>query len=314
MKNTIRRLRSNYFIAKFLTSIFKPIFTASSKLIRLIPIRIRPNEETVKYHGYELFFPRGIGGSILNRLYWESDGFETDIGALIAFFSKKYSLFLDVGSNIGFYSVFSHKVNPEILSYCFEPVQSLAQKNLFFHKSNQVFANYKLYSIALSDTTGIAKMFIPELDEFNETTTASLNNNFFYNQNRAGTYHEIEISTLDMICSDIDLNKYKSFFIKIDVEGHEIEVLKGFLRTINFFSPVIIIELEMTKFNLDKFFNLEFHKNYLVYKIINGSLVKINRIDIKESKSAENFLLIPRNIITTERIFIPLTDISDFIN
>jgi hypothetical protein len=91
----------------------------------------------------------------------------------------------------------------------------------------------------------------------------------------------------------LDYFKYNPCFIKIDIEGHELECIKGALGTIKKFNPILMVEYDkkicdkiyyilkkykynkfiynkfekkIEKFNNQKVFNIFFiHKNYLSY-------------------------------------------------
>jgi FkbM family methyltransferase len=293
MKKYFKKIRSNIFISKILLFIFKPIHSLALKAVVFIPKHIRPNEEIVNYFGHKIYFPKNIGGSILNSLFWKKNGFEPDIGCLMNLFALKNDVFVDIGSNIGIYSVLVQKANPNIKTYCIEPINELVKKNRIFQDANNT-TNYELYELALSDTTGETEIFVPNLDEFEETTTASLSNTFFYNQKLKGNYRKIKTYTFTDFTLLLSNPIKGNVFIKVDVEGHEISVLSGFEDYIIFKKPVVFLEIEMNKDNLKKYFDMKFNEFYNTFKIYDGFLVKVFLEDLKESRSAENFLLLPK--------------------
>jgi hypothetical protein len=59
-------------------------------------------------------------------------------------------------------------------------------------------------------------------------------------QARGGKYEEAPCFTLDSICEQESLTNID--FLKIDAEGHELQVLQGSQRLIEQFSPVILYE------------------------------------------------------------------------
>ena len=60
---------------------------------------------------------------------------------------------------------------------------------------------------------------------------------------------ETEVSTIETEVSfnTIDNLGVAPFFIKIDVEGAELEVLKGSLNVIKMYNPVILVEIQNSK-------------------------------------------------------------------
>lgn len=134
----------------------------------------------------------------------------------------------DVGGNIGNhtldFSTYAAKV------YTFEPVDrtfALLKQNV---EQNNI-SNVTLINRALSDEVGVAEIFIvPEnigASSFDERIVGS---------------EKVEV--IKIIGDDyfIEQNIERLDFIKIDVEGHEERALKGLMKTIQRFRPVILME------------------------------------------------------------------------
>lgn len=130
---------------------------------------------------------------------------------------------IDVGGNIGtFLWQFERKSSSIIV---FEPIPALnkvIQQSVIYNNSNKV----RLISKAVGDTPGNVKMLN--------------NNNSSVVSGEAGAdMLNIEITTLDKelaACERIDL-------IKIDVEGYEVNVLRGAREVILKHKPVILVEV-----------------------------------------------------------------------
>jgi len=206
--------------------------------------------------------------------------------------AKKNDVFIDVGTNIGIYSVLVQKSNPNIKTLCIEPIKELVKKSRVFQNANNT-TNYELFEVALSDSTGETEIFVPALDEFQETTTASLSNTFFYNQKLKGEYRKIKKYRFYDFIDALKTPLQGNVLIKIDVEGHELSVLRGCEDYLISHKPLVFLEIEMTRENIKNYFSLNFHKYYNTYKIFNGFIVKVSEYDLGESKSADNFLLLP---------------------
>jgi hypothetical protein len=111
---------------------------------------------------------------------------------------------------------------------------------------------------------------------------------------------EIKTCTIDTLAKNYDLKEY-SLFIKLDIEGNEMNAIQGGLETIKKFSPIIIIEF--SKFIFDKKDNLDYLNNFLTnfnYKIydtnknvieVDEIINKINQLT-KRHKTIGNFYLI----------------------
>jgi FkbM family methyltransferase len=146
--------------------------------------------------------------------------------------------FIDCGANIGGYSYYLSNFIVKYGGICvgFEP-----RKDTWSQLVKNVIAdNFTAENLALSNTTGDAQFFLPashgrssfvKLPEFEGVPTTSVNK-----------------ITLDQYITEKKLNSI--FFIKIDVEGHEFEVLEGALKTIHENLPIILCESENRHLNV----------------------------------------------------------------
>jgi len=133
-----------------------------------------------------------------------------DMGFLLHFLRDK-DLFVDVGANVGVYTILSSaEIGAETISI--EPIPQtfhlLAQNVLI----NNLGEKVKLYNIGLGRETGRLK-FSKNLDTVNHVIADG---------ESAGEVIEVEVKTLDSLFS----NRIPDL-IKIDVEGFETEVLAG---------------------------------------------------------------------------------------
>jgi FkbM family methyltransferase len=134
----------------------------------------------------------------------------------------------DIGANIGYYTLnllnYAQKYSftENIKVYCFEPSSftfSELKTNLMKHPlaRNVHFAN-----LAMSDSNGKSILHIAnngaEVNSFYKRRTEGLG--IHYNNNE-----QVITTTLDTYC--IENNIFHINFIKIDVEGHELAVIKG---------------------------------------------------------------------------------------
>jgi FkbM family methyltransferase len=131
--------------------------------------------------------------------------------------------FIDIGGNIGtFLSQFIDKCDRAVV---FEPIPNLnkvIEQSMEFNNDSKV----TLVKKALGDAPGKVKM----LDNNNSSVVS-------------GNINEdvIEVSTVD---SEI-MHLSKVDFMKIDVEGYELKVLKGSDAAIRKYRPVMLIELHV---------------------------------------------------------------------
>ncbi len=167
--------------------------------------------------------------------------------AIIKRKALKNSVAIDVGANIGNHSLFIKSfITDQIIS--FEPnpdILPVLNKNL-----NQNIDNFLIFDCALGKTEGTGSIIIPD-EADNNIGMARVNTEVKSDNN-------IKISTLDTVLSNIDKDNLAGNIelIKIDVEGMEIDVLKGATNTLKRCKPELFIEA----FNQENFDALN---NYL---------------------------------------------------
>lgn len=154
--------------------------------------------------------------------------------AHLATICRGHGTAVDVGANVGYYTfamarsferVYAFEVNPDIST----PIR---QSRL---------ANVHLIDKGLSNAPGQAVLYVPVVNSLPLTGWASLERG-----NCPGASHYLEqpvsLAALDAFELDgVDL-------IKIDVEGHELQVLEGATGTIAESRPVLIVEIKPPRF------------------------------------------------------------------
>ena len=137
---------------------------------------------------------------------------------------------LDIGAHIGALTVpMARLIGPEGTVYAFEPQRKIYRELVHNIKLNEL-SNVVPLHFAVSSKTGIIEM---NTDPRADDGVAAIG--------EGG--EEVEARTIDSFgFSDVSL-------MKIDVEGHELEVLRGAEKTIGALHPVIIVEI--WKRNLD---------------------------------------------------------------
>jgi len=166
-----------------------------------------------------------IGKSI--EEYGEFSSLESD---LFKEFCKSGDIVIEVGSNIGTHTqLLSKLVQKDGLVFAFEPQRLVYQTlcaNLALNSITNVFA----YNEAVSNDFG--KILVPELE--------------FSQRNNFGGISLNNIKD-GILVNQIKLDQFKNSinrlnFLKIDVEGMEIDVLNGAKELIDKFSPIIYLE------------------------------------------------------------------------
>jgi FkbM family methyltransferase len=171
--------------------------------------------------------------SVLSRLIYEGQ-FELDEIAFVKEYLKEGEIFIDIGSNIGLFSlVASNKVGSTGKVVAFEP-SPVTYNRLKQNARLAKYQNIEIRNLGLSNTESTLTLNISGAgydawDTFSVVEAAK----------RAGQV-EVPVSTLDNQLQG--LNKTKISIIKIDVEGWEKFVLLGAQEFLKGFAPILLVE------------------------------------------------------------------------
>lgn len=133
---------------------------------------------------------------------------------------------IDVGTNAGIYTYLMSQIGCRVES--FEP---LTYYSRLLRSAD--FPNVAVHDVALSDSRGKGVIHIPIINGQPRRTRASIEE-----ASDETVSQEIEFVPLD------DFGFTDVSFIKIDVEGHELAVLRGGRATIERSRPVMLVEIE----------------------------------------------------------------------
>lgn len=178
---------------------------------------------------------------------------------LLEFFLTKNSVFFDIGTNKGEYAYYVEKlINPKNI-YLFEPEKKL-NKQL-----QAIFSNCNVNNIALSNSKGTHQFKIPVINGVVDNCLSSLEVDNKEDNETEAIIYEVKTDTLDNFAKEKNIIPD---LIKIDVEGHELSVLKGAEKFISKYHPTLIIEIEQRHhkdINIESVFESFKQKGYNCY-------------------------------------------------
>lgn len=145
-----------------------------------------------------------------------------------SFFTNEHDLYFDVGANMG--NRIEPLVNMGIKIVAVEPQQSCVD---FLNKkyADRIVVVPK----GLSEKEGVLDMFIADestISSFSQEWIESTKSSGRFKRNNWDKKVQVEITTLDKVIADHGHPK----FIKIDVEGFELNVLKGLSSPVEYIS------------------------------------------------------------------------------
>lgn len=175
---------------------------------------------------------------------------------------------IDVGANLGEYTYWMSKYANHV--HVFEPHPECINFLETVKASNST-----LYAFGVSSKKSKQKLLVPEDESLQDVTCrASISELSVRDFDKL---NGISINTVSL--DEIDLKNIG--FIKIDIEGHEFEALKGMENLINSCNPVMQIEIEQRHHNqpIDKIFQYILKFNYSGFFIRDYKLVSIDEFD-----------------------------------
>lgn len=207
-------------------------------------------------------------------------------------FGKKNPTIFDVGANEGNYTKLLMKIfKSSSTIHAFEPSKKTfkilsknfsGNKNIVLNDFGLGKKNEKVTLYSFGKYSGLSSIFDRKLEH----------KNF-----KGKTSQIVRIKTLDRYCQEKKIKKID--FLKLDVEGNEINVLKGSERMLKSRS-IDLIQFEFGGCNIDSrtYFRDFWHllKNYEIYRILKDGLYLIQKYDEKdEIFTTTNFLAISKN-------------------
>jgi FkbM family methyltransferase len=183
------------------------------------------------------------------------------------FESEDEIIVFDIGANVGNYvnKILKNISHPYKYVHCFEPSKHTFQLLKNKHGQNSII---KFNNFGLSDQKGELSLF----KDAEGSGLASLYERKVFEDK--AIVEKIELDTLDQYCSENEIDYIH--FMKMDVEGNELKVLKGASKILSE-NKIQIIQFEFGGCNLEArvFFSDIYHllcENYTFYRMLSDGL------------------------------------------
>jgi FkbM family methyltransferase len=208
--------------------------------------------------------------------------YESEIMILLKNILDSFSVFIDIGSNVGLHSmyavslgthhVYSFEANPHTYKHLLE--------NVIYNKLNKNQITTLNYAVGEEESESL---FFDDLENRAASSFQRLYNNHDYQE------LFVKVVTID------SLNIGKVDLIKIDIEGSELFSIRGALNTIKRTHPIIIVEMlrkwsRIHGYQPNEIISLLEELDYNCYEIVDFKLSKI--YEVTEDTIATNFLFV----------------------
>ncbi len=207
---------------------------------------------------------------------------------MLPFLVDKARLAVDVGANKGVWSDVLRRLCPQV--HAFEP-----NPKIFSLLKAGAAANVTPHQIALSNDTGSAEFRVPRSsdggysNQGGSLSVAKVSENYGSVIVHARKFDDMSIGAVG--------------FIKIDVEGFELQVLEGAEKTIRRDRPVMIVEIEEKhmKRPLEEAISTVESYGYAAFALLDNVLTPFGRIDMdrhhrhpaRHADYINNFIFLP---------------------
>ena len=250
-----------------------------------------------------------VGWRFLERLSilaqgkgWGAESIKEEVSACCSLLENSPALLIDIGGNEGLYSSEFLKHFPDSLVYIFEP-STLNIKRL--KSSFAMKDNVNIVPIALSDTSDSLPLFADEPGSPLGTLSADVVKRFLGTGISMEIIEKVTVTRFDEYWSGSLLKKHAIIdYVKIDVEGNEMSVLKGFGKLI---SNIKLIQFEFGSADIDtRSFFLDFwyffkNNNFSLFRITPLGPLPLKRYrDLDETFIATNYIALNNAFIPKE--------------
>ena len=254
--------------------------------LKFIPVRLQKYLDVlvqVNLENQPLFIPLDANGGVENIAWVKS--WRTEV--IKRLMQKTDRVFIDVGANIGQTLLDLHLTHPKAHYFGFEPnincvnyLQKLIQANALL--------NYLLVPVGLSEKNQILPLYRQQglLNDSGGTILPNLR------PDKPCEVDYVPCFRFDDVRQDLEIQEID--FVKIDVEGAELETLSGMKMSIQAHRPLILCEVLFTSADADlsaqelrnkQLMQLLTDMSYVVFQLIKSS----DETQVVEAKRIKHF-------------------------
>lgn len=245
----------DYYCCKILFKVLRQ-FSVTRSIVFKIKDGILKNYKFSFFYGNDYIFGK-----------YEKEGIDKFINLI-----KKSDCIYDIGANVGYMTMVFSKLTKNKV-YAFEPLPKNLMK-LQSHLNINSIVNVEVFPYAVSETSNKLEFSLDDNPVAN--TYIKDSPTFFLSK------HKIEVSGISL---DDFISKHEALppnFIKIDVEGAELDVLKGAKNALQIYKPIILLATHEVHLSGVKKKCIEFLKD------LNYECISTN--EFKDSEGLEDFI------------------------
>jgi FkbM family methyltransferase len=240
-------------------------------------------------------------------LYWEENGFSFEFSPIFKQLITQCDGFIDIGANVGYYSLLAAKLNPKVAITSFEP----SKGPLYFLTKNvslNELTSIKVVDYAIGSENGTISFYeeknlkYPYLQHHASGIGNTINSWGIDNFAK----YDVKLTTLDAFLENNPMAKVD--LIKMDTEGTENKIIEGALSTIKTHQPIIICEVLFGKIEQQMDELLQTLTNYKIFQFMSSTkkLVEVASLSSSTTKADvdTNFFFVPEHKVAMIQPFV----------
>ena len=268
----------------------------NKNIIKTFHIRTRI-KEYLKRKGIRIKIPKNQNFLNKNFFLYGNISLDYDTGWSIEL-SKKANIIFDVGCNIGINSILFNQFSPAKKIYLFEPnpeALSVAVENSIL---NNFAEKVRIFNYCISNENDKVMKFYSVL----EGAAGSLYEDFSKTASDLRSSYDVRTKTIDKVCEDENIIPD---FVKIDVEGHEHQVLEGASKIALKGKTKYLVEMHSSNLlsmeeNSNKVIAWAIKMNYKVLYL--SKMVFIKNSDLIKNRGRCHLLLVPEDYVISSKL------------
>jgi FkbM family methyltransferase len=185
---------------------------------------------------------------------------------------KKDDTFVDVGANVGVYSLYAKSLYPKMVIFAFEPMEENFNSLWENITMNLTADNMPIFAFQYAVGSKQGKVKFNAVSKLAGESGGQVSN----------TGKNIRMITIDAI-----LHNHLIRHIKIDIDGQELEVIKGMKDTLHYLKSVLV---EVSKESKDEIIKILTSAGFTTENIFNTMTPHSRERRAKEGIDAENII------------------------
>jgi FkbM family methyltransferase len=205
---------------------------------------------------------------------------------------KNCEVFIDVGANIGYFSILGAKVNPKLSVVAVEPAKGALHYLHLNRTENDLSNRISICEKAISDANTTLDFYVVNNLKYPWLTHTLNGSNSLQNQHGRvkNQVYPVEVITMKSLIEVYGIKKID--LLKLDTECTEHLILKSSVNEINTYRPIIICEVyESIREEITNVLNQFI--DYELYQLMTDRLIPLK--DFAHSKPNEyNYVFLPK--------------------